>query len=205
MTLTSRLADWLADAPNDDGSGQRLALITTSPADTPDLGQISEMIPGIRPVSLPTRLTDGDVYRCLLAALDVTPAGRTTLALRQELRAAIRAAGHGLRAFVLTNANLRGSQLELIQTLLVDTADDRLCMLLVGPGELRDRILRRPALRALLGLDHALTPTGSAVIRKIVSPTTTQLPLWKGESRDEVGTDSSFVHTVKRDVRDVSL
>jgi len=100
--------------------------------------------------------SDAGLLRDAIVALGQTPTGRNGLELTGELRQITMAGSPLDRPLLLAidDANLTGSQLEIVAALF--TSPDApsttlpLQVLLVGPPELNDRVMRRPRLAALV-------------------------------------------------------
>jgi type II secretory pathway predicted ATPase ExeA len=111
---------------------------------------------GIVPASDAKR-TDIQLLRQIINAFDGNPSGRTGLRLQTEARAifeAIATTGQQL-LLLIDDANLTGSQLEIVRSLLAGTP---LRMILFGAPDLADRVQRRQSLPGLTGLNERLLP-----------------------------------------------
>lgn len=111
------------------------------------------------------RRTDAGLLREAIGALGQQPTGRTGLDLTRELRGI--AADHRTDAappvLLIDDADLTGSQLEILASVFGED-DTTLQVLLVGPSELTDRMLRRPRFSNLVRLQARVEPlTGTEI------------------------------------------
>jgi type II secretory pathway predicted ATPase ExeA len=111
--------------------------------------------------------TDVQLLRQIIIAFDGEPAGRTGLRLQAEARAIFETIAHtGTQPLLLIDdANLTGSQLEIVRSLL---AGSSLRMVLFGAPDLADRVQRRQSLLTLIGLNERLLPLDPDGVRTFI-------------------------------------
>ncbi|MGC4192035.1 MAG: ATP-binding protein [Thermomicrobiales bacterium] len=121
-------------------------------------------------------VTDGRVLRAIVTAFGADPIGRTGIVLVSQIHALAKATAANGRTpvLVLDGADLAGSRLDILRSLLGDATrtpnGSPLRIAVTGTPDFRDRILRRPSLRDRLALNIRIAPfteqTLSACIRQ---------------------------------------
>jgi type II secretory pathway predicted ATPase ExeA len=118
-------------------------------------------------VASETKRTDVQLLRQIIQAFDAEPAGRTGLRLQAEARAifdTITTTGRQ-PLLLIDDADLSGSQLEIIRSLLTGTS---LRLILIGAPDLADRVQRRQSLLGLTGLNERLLPLDPEGVRTFI-------------------------------------